>query len=174
MCCSAMLYSSIYSEYRTESSGCQVWRQAASSSRWAGPTQTKYPLYPSLYLLPISDSSCPYWQAVETQNPNYSSVHWTPTAPVNLADMKSPFWISADDRNTMVEGRSLFLRFSFSWLRVTPPGTHRPCEEAEVSFHCFCIFNRWPRIRLPSCPLIRWQCTYHPRIYRSSTPRTTL
>lgn len=107
----------------------------------------------------------------DTKSKWFLSVH---LAPVLLADMESPFCISADDRRTTVQPRSLVLQFSFFGYAWQSPGTRWPCEKAEMSFRCFRVFNRWPRIRLPSCPLIRWQCTCHPRIYHSSAPRTTL
>lgn len=184
MCCSVMVYSSVYSEWSFAGPCPRTWRgiQWLPNLRsgcivlqmsWSHSNQI--PALAKSTSGPPSDPRCPHWQAVETQNPNDCPLSIDPQLlpSVSLVWSHLPAPLQMAGEPCWNQGRSVctLLFFGYAWQS---PGAHWPREKGEMSFLRFHIFNRWPRIRLPSCPLIRWQCTCHPRIYRSWAPRTTL
>lgn len=146
-------------------SGLSSLMAGGEPSRWAGPTQTNNTRFTSvddwsLYLIPVGSVSANKIQRVRLcpSTPGCSSqsrLIWSHLSA-------SPRWWQKNDGAMKVTLAAVV----FFW--ALQEGTR------ELSFARFHIFNRWPRIQLPSCPPIRWRCTCHPRIYRSWAPRTTL
>lgn len=79
MCCSVMVYSSVYSEWSFAGPCPRTWRGIkrlpnlrsgciALQMSWSHSNQI--PALAKSPSGPPSDPSCPHWQAVETQNPN--------------------------------------------------------------------------------------------------------